>query len=247
MKKLLLIGGFDRTTENLYHILVQEFGVQLCPESTECIAGILRIVKPGLVVVNAAGRKEGMAGIVDMLSGAAPSLPVLLIGEEEENSGYPCPVMSYPVNPLAFLERCRSLLPVRPQQEERESSPDRTGRKRILLVDDSAIFLRTTKAMLDDQYDVMVALSGEAAIKTIRKKQPDLILLDYEMPDCDGKMTLEMIREDEEIADIPVVFVTSVSDKQQIAGVLHLNPAGYLLKPLEKEKVRSLIEEVLSP
>lgn len=48
----------------------------------------------------------------------------------------------------------------------------------------------------------------------------DLIFLDYEMPICDGKMTLEMIRELEESKDIPVVFLTGVSDKEHIAAVL---------------------------
>ena len=47
-----------------------------------------------------------------------------------------------------------------------------------------------------------------------------MIFLDYEMPICDGKMTLEMIRELEESKDIPVVFLTGVSDKEHIAAVL---------------------------
>ena len=61
----------------------------------------------------------------------------------------------------------------------------------------------------------------------IGKKRPDLILLDYEMPVCDGRQTLEMIRADEELKDIPVIFLTGVNDREHIESVLSLKPAGY--------------------
>ena len=70
-------------------------------------------------------------------------------------------------------------------------------------------------------------------------------MLDYEMPEWDGKKTLEEIRKDEEIMDIPVMFLTGVAEKEYIAAVLGLNPAGYLLKPVEQSKLLKSIEEVL--
>lgn len=51
--------------------------------------------------------------------------------------------------------------------------------------------------MLDQKYSVAVAVSGAQAMASIGKKKPDLILLDYEMPVCDGRMTMEMIRKEE--------------------------------------------------
>ncbi len=76
-------------------------------------------------------------------------------------------------------------------------------------------------------------------------RSPDLILLDYEMPVCDGKMTLEMIRADEEMKDIPVVFLTAVNDRANIEAVLKLKPAGYFLKPAVKDKLIAEIEKIL--
>ena len=78
----------------------------------------------------------------------------------------------------------------------------------------------------------------------IAKKHPDLILLDYEMPEMNGKMTLEKIREDASMADIPVIFLTAVADKEHITAVLRLNPAGYFLKPLEKEKLLEAVDKI---
>ncbi len=112
-------------------------------------------------------------------------------------------------------------------------------------MDDSGILLRNIKTMLEKEYDVAVANSGMTAIKQAKKKTPDLILLDYEMPEWDGKKTLEEIRNDEELKDIPVVFVTAVADKAHIAAVLELRPSGYLLKPIEQQKLYDTIEKAL--
>lgn len=66
------------------------------------------------------------------------------------------------------------------------------------------------------------------------------------MPGIDGRKTFEMLREQEEFRDIPVVFLTAVSDKKHILAVLRLNPAGYFLKPLEQEKILKAIGEILA-
>ena len=99
--------------------------------------------------------------------------------------------------------------------------------------------------LLDDKYIVWVATSGEMALKRMEREIPDLILLDYEMPGLDGKETLERIRVDERTKDIPVIFLTGVADKQNIANVLHLNPKGYILKPPSQDKLFEAIEEAL--
>ena len=90
----------------------------------------------------------------------------------------------------------------------------------------------------------MVATSGKQAMTVLQKKRPNLILLDYEMPGWDGKTTLENIRQEKEFQDIPVIFLTGVADKEHITAVLRLNPAGYFLKPLEKEKLLEAIDKI---
>lgn len=131
---------------------------------------------------------------------------------------------------------------------EEEAAAERTedaGKKRILVVDDNGTMLRTMKAMLEDRYEIAVAISAAQAMTSIGKQRPDLILLDYEMPVCDGRMTLEMIRADEEMKDIPVIFLTAVNDRDNIKAVLKLKPAGYFLKPPVKDKLVAEIDRVL--
>ena len=132
------------------------------------------------------------------------------------------------------------------QKEAKEERKEIENKKRILVVDDNGTTLRTMKAMLENTYEVAVAISGAQAMTSIGKKRPDLILLDYEMPICDGKMTLEMIRADDDMKNIPVVFLTAVNDRANIESVLKLKPAGYFLKPAVKDRLLAEIEKILS-
>ncbi len=117
--------------------------------------------------------------------------------------------------------------------------------KSILVVDDNPITLRELNGMLSDDYNVTVATSGLQAMTSIGKHRPDLIILDYEMPVCDGAKTLEMIRADEEFYDMPVIFLTGVNEQKHLENVLKLKPAGYLLKPADKDKLLSLIKMII--
>ena len=70
-------------------------------------------------------------------------------------------------------------------------------------------------------------------------------MLVYEMPVCDGRMTLEMIRADEDMKNIPVIFLTAVNDRANIEAVLKLKPAGYFLKPAVKDRLIEEIDRIL--
>lgn len=120
--------------------------------------------------------------------------------------------------------------------------------KRILVVDDDQNMLQLLYNFLKDTYKVTTATNGDEAIAKIREEKPDLMLLDYLMPGKNGKETLEIIRQDNEIADLPVFFLTGVSDTNRITECLKLNPIGYILKPIGKfsliAKIRAYFETV---
>ena len=73
-------------------------------------------------------------------------------------------------------------------------------------------------------YDVATARSGMSAIRSMAVSRPDLILLDYEMPVCNGKQVLEMIRSDREFNDTPVMFLTNKVDKESVKRRLRSDP-----------------------
>lgn len=117
------------------------------------------------------------------------------------------------------------------------------AKKKILVVDDSGVMLRSVKGWLEDRYQVILANSGTMAIKYLSTNRPDLVLLDYEMPVINGKQVLEMIRSETEFCNIPVMFLTSKNDKESIQQVLSLKPEGYILKTTKPEQIVQMIEE----
>lgn len=122
----------------------------------------------------------------------------------------------------------------------------RTTKPHILVVDDSPIMLRGVRNTLTPMYDVSLATSAAEGMNVIKRRKPDLILLDYEMPDCNGKEMLEKLRMDIETFDIPVVFLTSVNKRAEIEQVLPLCPEGYLLKPLKSQMMLETIRNILN-
>ena len=89
-----------------------------------------------------------------------------------------------------------------------------SGKKCILAVDDAVIVLRRIVDALEEFYDVVTVNSGVRALKYLEKEKPDLILLDIRMMPKDGIETLQEIRLMEDRADIPVIMLTGVEDKE---------------------------------
>ena len=116
-------------------------------------------------------------------------------------------------------------------------------KKEILVVDDSGSVLRTVKGWLEGKYQVLLANSGTSAIKYLTLKHPDLVLLDYEMPICDGKQVFEMIRSDPEFSDIPIFFLTGRNDQKAVLNLSALKPDGYLLKTQEPKQILKTIDD----
>lgn len=120
---------------------------------------------------------------------------------------------------------------------------NRHEKKKILVVDDSGVMLRSVKSWLEEKYQVILANSGAMAIKYLVTNQPDLILLDYEMPVVDGKQVLEMIRTENDFKNVPVIFLTSHDDKDIIMDIMALKPEGYLLKTLKPDDIKKAVDD----
>ena len=118
-------------------------------------------------------------------------------------------------------------------------------RKHILVVDDNTMMLKMMKEHLHDQYDVATAASGRVALKFLERKHTDLILLDYEMPEESGPVVLEKLRASEKTKNIPVIFLTGVTESRKIKEALALKPQNYLLKPVDREKLLDTIAKTI--
>ncbi len=115
-------------------------------------------------------------------------------------------------------------------------------RKHLLLVDDDATFLQTLQSWFGEMYEVTATISGMQAITWLATHRPDLILLDYDMPITPGPQVLEMIRSENNSANIPVIFLTGRDDRESVEKVMALRPDGYLLKSLPRTEIMASIE-----
>ncbi|MBR1851707.1 MAG: response regulator [Lachnospiraceae bacterium] len=250
MKTILLIGKMNEIMKELNEFLSKRFKVQVATDNAEAIAGLLKVTQPDLVMVSLVGMYYDAEKIFVRLQNESGDVPVITVGIKEErdrflkfyDSGH-FENVSRPVDHSSVLEVICGKLGISVAESETEDNI--TGRKKVLVVDDNGPTLRMIKSMIEEEYDVQIVPSGMKAMTSIGKSRPDLILLDYEMPVCDGRQTLEMIRADDEIADIPVIFLTSVNDRTHIEKVLALKPQGYLLKPPVKDKLLDAIGKAL--
>ncbi|MBE5940770.1 MAG: response regulator [Lachnospiraceae bacterium] len=252
MKKVFLIGKFNTVFQEINNYLGKYFNVQVCVDNLEVMKGMLKVNVPELAIISLIGLDETNVKLLDEFKYNYPRVPVICVGTESEQAKFneffrnkQFTAITRPVNNDTIIKNICEILGVGFDSEKGIIADTKDSRKTILLVDDNAIQLRTLNGMLNGQYEVRMATSGMNALTQIGKKVPDLILLDYEMPLCDGKMTLQMIREIEEAKDVPVVFLTGVNDKEHIKSVLALKPAGYLLKPADKNMIFDTIERVL--
>ena len=117
----------------------------------------------------------------------------------------------------------------------------------ILVVDDVVNNLELLEEILDDTgYEVRTALSGEMALKSIAVQKPDLILLDIMMPGIDGYKTCEMIKKEESLADIPIIFLSAKSEAEDKVKGFELGAVDYLPKPFEVVEVPARLQTHLS-
>ena len=115
--------------------------------------------------------------------------------------------------------------------------------KTLLLVDDDAVMIRTLREGLSTSYKVLPANSGANALKILERAKPDLILLDYEMPEMNGPQVLETLRNNTELAKIPVMFLTAKTDSGSIEKIEALHPQGHMLKTLPLKEIKAIIQK----
>ena len=131
------------------------------------------------------------------------------------------------------------------EEKEKKLKEEAVRKKHILVVDDDSSVLKLLKGYLVERYDVATAINGKIALKFLETKKTDLVLLDYEMPVENGAAVLGKIRENPATKNLPVVFLTGVTDRKKVMEVLAMKPQGYLSKPIDMEKLSSTIKGVL--
>ena len=111
-------------------------------------------------------------------------------------------------------------------------------KQRILVVDDDKEVVRLMRAYLEQAgYEVLVAYNGESALHSLRREQPDLVLLDLMLPDRNGWDITRILRNDPRLKATPIIMLTArVTDTDKILG-LELGADDYVTKPYNPREV----------
>jgi two-component system sensor histidine kinase/response regulator len=115
-------------------------------------------------------------------------------------------------------------------------------RNKILIVDDQPNNLKVISSILSENYKLFVANSGEKAFKILEVEKPDLILLDIMMPGMDGYEVCERLKLNENMKDIPIIFLTAKSELEDIVKGFELGAVDYITKPFKIKEVEVRIK-----
>ncbi len=119
--------------------------------------------------------------------------------------------------------------------------------KTVLFIDDEAPWLSMIKTAVEHaSFDVITADSGEAALRKIKRKKPDLILSDVRMPTMNGFDLFEKIRSNPRFRNVPYVFMSSIDDFDARRTAKEIGADDYVEKPIDTEQVESIVLKLLT-
>ena len=117
---------------------------------------------------------------------------------------------------------------------------------RVLLAEDDPDVQRVARlALRRADCDITVANNGQEALARVTEARPDVILLDWTMPELDGPETCARLKSNPETKDIPVIFLTARSQESEINQGLALGAIGYVTKPFDALALGAHVRELL--
>ena len=113
---------------------------------------------------------------------------------------------------------------------------------KIMLVDDEPIIIDVMAAVLQDEYQLIVASNGQKAVELAKHQTPDIIVMDISMPVMDGIEAGEIIKNDPDTKHIPIIYCTAHNDRDKLIKVLRLGGSDFLQKPINAHELISRIK-----
>jgi len=124
---------------------------------------------------------------------------------------------------------------------------DINEKKKILLVDDDVMHLKTAELFLKNEYQIYLTKSGNEALDFLNKKEfvPNLILLDILMPEMDGWEVFKRMKKIDFLKNVPIVFLTSLEDESDKKRAFQMGITDYILKPFNMTELKSRVKDII--
>ena len=254
-KRVLLLGKNKVVIDEFFYNMTEEIECQTSSLRIEDMASHLKYFEPEMFVycMRDEEREDGekLSGVFSWIK--KKEIPYALVGDQYNCDEFalgtavePALILAKPISAAVIASKIVRYINSKPTNEIVIEKPEEVQRrKHVTVIDDDARMLKLMKEYLHDDYDVAVAINGKIAMRFLESKSTDLILLDYVMPEEDGPTIYKKIRTIPEHSDTPIVFLTGMSERDKIQQVMGLKPQGYLLKPVEKERLMSTVRELI--
>ena len=257
--RALLIGKNTPIIDTFFNFLWESYELYTSSTRFEDLKRHIEVLDPDVVVYCLYNEyKEEMSTVNKVIiKTAGQGAEFVIIGTEEDCNTYiaqsdraPDLVLKKPLTTEMINRQLTDHMDAIERAEERAerikaAEQEKIRRKHILAIDDDPMMLKLIKEHLHHKYDVSIAKGGLMAYKFMEKHDTDLILLDYEMPIEDGSEVFKNIRQMKAKENIPIVFLTGLSEKDKIVNVIRLKPQGYLLKPIDRANLLDKIDALI--
>ena len=119
-------------------------------------------------------------------------------------------------------------------------------KKTILVVEDNPLNMKLVKGLLKiGKYHMLEANDAESGIQLIRAQQPDLVLMDIQLPGMDGLAATKILKEDPSVENIPIVALTSYAMQGDKEKAMEAGCTGYIAKPIDTRKFLETVSQYL--
>ena len=210
-----------------------------------------------VILINSNGRLVALQ--VDQLIGSRAQIVIKPIGQQIAAIGYLSGATVLADGRVALILdgqaiARRALSTVRPIQPrlaqltiEVVASEKRSSRRTVMVVDDSVTVRKVTSRLLERQgYEVVTAKDGMEAVEKIATLQPDVMLLDIEMPRMDGFEVATFVRHESDQKALPIIMITSRTGEKHREHALSLGVNAYMGKPYQENELLDTIQQLMT-
>jgi CheY-like chemotaxis protein len=253
-KKIIFVDDVEFSLISVKDRLKKHYEVYTA-QSVDRLFEVLSHVKPDLILLDVnMPRANGYDAIKKLKTDDRyASIPVVFLTCKSDKmsvrKGFDLGAADYVAKPFTdsdLIERIECQLNPDPEKNKKIWEEEST-RKKVFFVDDVNFSLVSVRSRLKEYYEVYPLQSAADLYEILQHVKPDLILLDINMPHVDGYEVIKKLKADERYAPIPVIFLTSKSDKESMVKGFNLGAADYVAKPFSDLDLIDSIEHQLNP
>lgn len=253
---LVLLAGAEAELSGRIKVFLEKIKYRTVPAATvrEAVEKA-RSLRPAAVILDLdipGGGFQVMDELQDERS--TSDIPVIALsgaaGPQSAGAGASLPgeieIISKQAAKEVLLKAIEKIL--RPEAEPRQNASPPAGalKPKVVLADDQTELLTLMKEMLEKAgFEVFAASDGKEALEQIQRENPDIAVLDYNMPEKDGLELTQELKADPLFAHLPVIILTAVAEKQAKMNGLNLGVDDYLIKPVDTDELTARIRMIL--